>query len=356
MTKADEPRNAGPRRAVFLATDLSSGGGLNKVIRELSDLFEAHLGFAVTVVNARSDAAPSYPFSTSVEVQHHKGRGPLSYLRVLYRLRRSRPYVVIGPWAQDNVLLILAFLFSPTRVVVVEHTSWDFHTRFIRFMTRLAYPFAWRVVVLNPENEEYYRRYLKSVRLIPNPIVGSSNFRDQKREKLVLAVGHLLPVKNFKDAISAMAKSRLEDEGWSLVIIGAGEEEAELKALAIRLGLNSSRIEPPSSEIGSWYARASILVSTSLVEGFPLVVAEAMRAGVVPIASRTAGSAFILEHFPDHLVDICDVDALAERLTRFALADDLGPLRKQLAASIEARFSPLVIARRWRMLLSDPRS
>ena len=121
-----------PPKILFVATDLSTGGGVNKVIRDLAVMFRRRLGADVTVVNARSDTRPSYAFPDDVSVQSHRHGSVLAYLRLLLRLRRSRPDFVIGSWTQDNILLTLAFLFSTAKIVLVEHSPWHFHSPSIR--------------------------------------------------------------------------------------------------------------------------------------------------------------------------------------------------------------------------------
>ncbi|MGN6058516.1 MAG: glycosyltransferase, partial [Sphingomicrobium sp.] len=98
-------------------------------------------------------------------------------------------------------------------------------------------------------------------------------------------------------------------------------------------------------------ARASLLLVTSRLESFSLVLAEAMLSGVIPIAYASDGPTFILEDFPDHLVRIGDVDALAMQLVRFANEPDVAPLRRAMRASIESRFSPDIIVEQWKALL-----
>ena len=342
-----------PLRILLIATDLSTAGGVNKIIRDLAVLFKRALGVDVTVVNARSDRPSTYSFPADVPVQQHRRQSLLAYFQLLIRLRRSRPDVVISSWTQDNILVSLAFLFSRTRTVLVEHSSWHFHGRAIRLLRRMIYPLASQVVVLNRRDLEHYRKYLRNVRLIPDPVTGERPAGEQ-REKLIIAVGHLEPLKNFGDAIRAMAISRLEDEGWSLTIIGSGTREGELRRLIDELGLTRTRIHASVDDLGPWYARASILLVTSRLESFSLVLAEAMLSGVVPVAYASDGPSFILEDFPEHLVAMGDVHVLAERLGDFAKASASGALRQRLSASVQARFSPEVIGEQWKALLEAP--
>jgi glycosyltransferase involved in cell wall biosynthesis len=279
----------------------------------------------------------------------------LSYFRLLLALRRTRPDVVISSWTQDNILTTLAFLRSGARIALVEHSSWHFHSWPIRLLRRIVYPLASDVVVLNRRDLDHYRAHLANVRLIPDPVTAPFPQLPQAREKLVIAVGHLSPVKNFEDAVRAMAASGLEEIGWSLAIIGSGSTEASLRQLIMELGLTRTQILHSSVEdLSSWYARASLLLVTSRLESFSLVLAEAMLSGVVPIAYATDGPSFILEDFPDHLVEIGNAEALAERLARFANDPELDARRPLLISSIESRFSPDIVLEQWKPLLEAP--
>jgi glycosyltransferase involved in cell wall biosynthesis len=343
---------ARPLRIIFVATDLSSGGGVNKAIRDQAALLSAELGAEVTVVNARSGAPSTYPFPSAITVEQHRPRSLLAYFLFLLSLRQRQPDFLVSSWTQDNLLATLAFLFSRTRVVAVEHTSWNFHRLFVRMLRRLVYPLAWRVVVLNPAEQRHYEPHLSNVRLLPN-VIAPDRPVQRVREKLIIAVGHLELRKNFADALRAMAASGLEEQGWSLAVIGQGPEEHALRGLIEGLGLTRTTIEAPTSDLGAWYARASLTLVTARLEVFSLVLAEAMQAGVVPIAYATDGPCFILEDFPDHLVAVDNVEALALRLCHIANGADLDLLREKMRKAIERRFSPAVIADRWRALLAE---
>lgn len=349
--RGDRNATGAPLRVLFIATDLSSGGGVNKVIRDLAVLFHERLDTEVAVANARSDAPPTYAFPPGIAVQSYARRGLLSYFGLLLQLRRSGPDVVVSSWAQDNILTVLAFLSSRTKVVPVEHAPWHFHRAPVRLLRRMVYPLASELVVLNRTDLEHFRRYLKNVRLIPDPVEAPTRPPNVQREKLIIAIGHLEPHKNFEDALRAMARSGLEANGWSLAIIGSGSSEPSLRRLIGELGLTRTHIHPPTQDLASWYARASLMLVTSRLESFSLVLAEAVVDGVVPIAYTSDGPSFILEDFPAHLVPIGDVDALTTRLAGFANTADLEPLRKALSASVEARFSPDKIAEQWKDVL-----
>jgi glycosyltransferase involved in cell wall biosynthesis len=70
---------------------------------------------------------------------------------------------------------------------------------------------------------------------------------------------------------------------WELCIVGDGDEKASLVRRAHRLNLSNVVFRGYSTNPAALFAEASILCMTSTFEGWPLVVAEAQQAGVVPI-------------------------------------------------------------------------
>jgi glycosyltransferase involved in cell wall biosynthesis len=340
------------RSIVFIAADLSSGGGVNKVVCDLARLFAQTLLAKVRVVSARSDRPSAYRFASEVGVETHCRQSLPAYFLLLRKLRRSRPDVVISSWTQDNILVALAFAFSSSTVILVEHSSWHFHGPMLRALRRIAYPLASEVVVLNPTDLDHYCRSFSRVRLIPDPVSVEAPPK-VKREKLILAVGHLTPIKQFDQAIRAFAESNLEREGWSLAIVGSGPDREALQWTIERHGLERATIQPPTGNITEYYARASLVMLTSRTESFSLVLAEAMMSGVIPVAYATDGPSFILEEFADHLVPIGDVKRLAGRLIHFANAPEPEPLRQALKTSIERRFGEDVVAQSWKDLLYE---
>lgn len=345
-----DSKGAGPQVA-FVATDLSTGGGVNRIIRDLSTVFSERLRCRTIVLNGRSTQQSAFGLSPKVELIDQPDPGRWAYIKSLWALRSSRPDVVIGSWAQDNILLVLVFLFAPTKVILVEHSSWHFHGALVRCLRRLTYPLADALIVLNPSELAYYSRFISDVRIIPNPVAAPRPSAQVSREKQIVAVGHLTDTKNFTDAVQALALAELEADGWSLAIVGTGSSEQSLQSEIERLGLKSTAILPPVGELNDLYQRSSLLLVTSRSESFSLVLAEAMAAGVVPLAYASDGPSFILEDFSELLVEIGDVATLAQRLRALARSGDLEPLRRRLAASIRARFAPGIVVQQWREVL-----
>jgi glycosyltransferase involved in cell wall biosynthesis len=105
---------------------------------------------------------------------------------------------------------------------------------------------------------------------------------------LVLAAGRLAPQKGFGVLLEAAARWRDLEPAPLLVIAGDGPLDVELRARAATLAV---RAEFPGrrDDIPALLASAAVFVLPSLWEGQPLVLQEALRAGVPVVATHTGG-------------------------------------------------------------------
>ncbi|MDX1277191.1 glycosyltransferase [Oceanihabitans sediminis] len=106
----------------------------------------------------------------------------------------------------------------------------------------------------------------------------------EKNPFKIIAVGRLNPVKNYKSLIETIP---LLEEKVELNIYGAGILEEDLKNLTNSLKLNELIIfKGNSNSIDQEIQKHHCLVLTSLSEGFPNVILEAMSLGVPVIATN----------------------------------------------------------------------
>lgn len=102
-----------------------------------------------------------------------------------------------------------------------------------------------------------------------------------------LFVGRLEKIKGVQDIIPAFSGSAAD--GPDLVIVGAGEYEAELRAQATGMErvIFTGRLEPEA--LPAWYSNARALIVPSLCyETFGIIIIEAFRGGT-PVIARKLG-------------------------------------------------------------------
>lgn len=116
--------------------------------------------------------------------------------------------------------------------------------------------------------------------------------------QVLFALGRLIDVKGFADLLEALAKLPAEIGGRPLVLLvaGSGPEEARLKALAARLGLES-RVrwlgwqDPPDA----CYALADVFVCPSRHETLGNVILEAWNHGLPVVSTDSFGAVELIE-------------------------------------------------------------
>jgi len=152
--------------------------------------------------------------------------------------------------------------------------------------------------------------------------------------KLVGAVGRLAPVKDLETLLRAVERAA----DVHLAIIGDGPERSRLESLRDQLGL-ASRIHFTGflSKLENVYPDLDCVVNSSLNEGTPVALIEAMAAGVPVVATAVGGTPDLLRDGRfGALVPPGNAKALAS-----AILDALEDRDRSLARAGEARTAVL---------------
>ncbi len=115
--------------------------------------------------------------------------------------------------------------------------------------------------------------------------------KEAKRGVTIGIVGRLVPIKNHRLFLTSAAKVIRDNPGLDLrfKIIGDGELRAELEEFARKLNLSSAvEFSGWQKDLSGVYANLDIVCLTSINEGTPVSLIEAMASGKV-IASTDAG-------------------------------------------------------------------
>jgi glycosyltransferase involved in cell wall biosynthesis len=155
---------------------------------------------------------------------------------------------------------------------------------------------------------------------------------------LVLAAGRLAAQKGFGTLLNAAARWRDLKPEPLLVIAGEGPLEAELKARAATLGLDA-RFPGHRNDMPALLDAAAVFVLPSVWEGQPLILQEALRAGVPVVATRVGGIPDLTGEDAALLVPPGDTSRLAEAV-RAVLTDPALALWLRRAAADRGRTLP----------------
>jgi teichuronic acid biosynthesis glycosyltransferase TuaC len=115
-------------------------------------------------------------------------------------------------------------------------------------------------------------------------------------KRIVLFVGHLIEVKGVEYLIRAM--SHLREKQVSLVLVGEGNLKASLVSMSRELGLEEKCMfvgERSHDEIALWLSAADCLVLSSISEGLPTILVEAMFCKTAIVATDVGGVREIID-------------------------------------------------------------
>lgn len=144
------------------------------------------------------------------------------------------------------------------------------------------------------------------------------------KENLVIFVGRLEdPQKNVKGFIDVWNIFRKTNPGWKAIIIGDGPHRKIFEDYARKRGSQDLEFVGNSKKVAEYYDKAKFLCMTSLYEGWPMVLAESIAYGCVPLVYDTfetvseildnGRNGVVCEHFKP--------DKMAKRLEKIARND-----------------------------------
>lgn len=165
---------------------------------------------------------------------------------------------------------------------------------------------------------------------------------------MVLAMGRLVPVKNFPMLLRAWRQVVAVHPDARLVIAGSGPREAELRELARDLAIEDRvRFVGWISGVAPYLRRCRAVAISSTSECCPMLVFEAMAARRAIVATRVGGVPFLVEDGREGLlVESGDSDALSRALAGvLAEPEEAQRLGRAGKARLEAAFSHVSAAR-----------
>src|SRR5262245_1913955 len=344
--RSPRPRSARPSsQAVVLETRVvsGSGGGPDKtILNSPRHLWSAGYRTVCAYMHPPGDAGWA---ALKAKADHWQApllsvhdRGPWDW-RVVTRLlaicRRERVTIWHGHDYKSNVLGLLLRRFWPMRLVTTVH-GWVRHTRRTPLYYRVDEMCLPRYEAVICVSDDLRDRCLEigvpreRCVLIENAIdtdefARRSDAAEAKRRLgvppgrlLIAAVGRLSAEKGFDLLIRAAARLFASGLDAQVMIAGDGDAGPELQSLAAELGMTDRvRFLGYLSDPRPLYEAADLFALSSLREGLPNVVLEAMALGVPVVATRIAGvPRLIRDGQTGVLVEPGSVDALAMGLAR----------------------------------------
>jgi glycosyltransferase involved in cell wall biosynthesis len=273
---------------------------------DTSPRIELQLATFVRNNNARSFIEQCANHGVVVHPVEENGRLDRKAIAAMRGLaQRLQPDIVQTHAVKSHFLASLAGLGKERPWVGFHHgyTFTDWRVSLYNQLDRWSLPRAHRVVTVSLP----FARQLQSfgvrpegITVIHNAIESGWGSRRQPELKatmgiaadspVALIVGRLSGEKDHLSLLDAVAKLRAGGQDLNLIIVGDGPERARIEQRIAVLGLKGKvHLAGQVSNTEPYYGIADVAVLSSLTEGSPNALLEAMAAGVPSVATAVGG-------------------------------------------------------------------
>lgn len=338
----DHPSGQVPnRRPVAIFIPSLAGGGAERAILEIARRLTRH-NFTIDLLVARRDGAFSDLVPEQVRLINMQSWKTLTCLPKLIRyIRHEQPTVLISSLDMGNLTALLAkVLFVKNLCLIIRQENhytesyklFSFVLRCLSRLMRWLLPAADAIVAVSHGVAQDLQcvapRTSGLVQVIPNPVVTPMLFDKAKlpvghpwfgdsRIPVILTAGRLLIRQKDQPTLFKAFAEVLKFRAGRLILLGEGPDRFKLIALARQLGIYESidfvGFQPNPF---AYMRKARAFVLSSIYEGLPTVLIEAMACGT-PVVSTDcpAGPREILEDGKwGYLVPVGDWQGLAHAI------------------------------------------
>lgn len=225
---------------------------------------------------------------------------------------------------------------------------------------RYMYEHSDQVVVLSPA---YIKEFADIARLeetshlcsIYNPNTFAPSASPQPKERLVLSMGRLdYSQKKTEYLLKIWALVQPKHNDWTLAICGEGPARPYLEEIVRKERIEGVRFEGNVTP-QSYYERAAIMCMTSIYEGTPMVVIEAMQCGCIPMVYDTYAAAhdMISDGVDGYVIPPFHEAMYAHKLSRLMEDNTLRNTMQEHAIESSKRYDLHGVLDKWEALLKS---
>jgi glycosyltransferase involved in cell wall biosynthesis len=359
---------------IALAIPTLNGGGAEHVMSTMASYWAQH-GHDIHLITHDRPENDFYPMDGRV-VRHgfDISKPPRHVLdTVRHNIQRVtlpracmkdiRPDAVISFTVRMNTQNLIALLGTKIPVIVSERNNPLAQRQPLPFdlLRRHLYPRASALVVQTEAARAWALGFMPhgKVHVIPNPVFvrqGSMNtdMPEQRGGLVACSAGRLIQGKGFDLLIRAFHGAARDRPEWSLLILGEGEDRTRLEGIIRELGIQDrvhmpGRVKNPSD----YMASSKLFVLSSLHEGFPNALIEAMAVGLPVISTNCpfGPSEIVNDGVDGILVPSGDVQALSCAMEYLMVHEDVRNRLGERARVSSEKFSLETVMHRWESLL-----
>lgn len=350
-------------KVTYILETLSIKGGIERITVDKMNSLQAVPGYDVSLILVYDYHAPAfYELSENVEVVNlniQKTNNYLMKFKTFYQVGK-KVRKAVKELKSDIVIcsgLLGNILFATNHFDC--KTIYESHGPRFQMMLKFLLPRVERrcdaIVTLTKGDKDEYK-IAKRVEVIPNFTKMKSTEFASLSEHRCLAIGRLSYEKNFPRLLNIWAKVVNSHPDWHLDIVGEGLLEKEIKETISRLGLEKSvSLLPPATDVAKYYKQSSVLLVTSLFEGFSMVIIEASVYGLPTVSvDCNYGPREIIENGKSGILTPYESDdAMAEAIIRLMDDEQGRKTMGEYARKLSSMYQEEQIMKQWTDLFAS---
>lgn len=344
------------KKICFLAPNLA-GGGAERVVSILATYF-ADKNFKVDLLLAKAEGPYLNDLSEKVNIVNLNCEKMIYALpKIINYLKNNELDVLFSSQMHSSVILLWAaklanskakiFIRQPT-MLNPKFENRNLKNNLVQKIFLLSSNLADKIILSSKNMCDEYAAIssipLKKLEIIYNPvpldqIKKLANLVDKKlpnglmNKEFILAVGRFEKVKGFEYLIKAFDIVK-KSHDVNLLILGDGPLREDFSNLITDLNLNDYVFMPGFVSNPYYYMkRSKVFILSSLWEGFPNAMVEAMACGTPIVSTKCEGGAVeILENGKfGELVSIFDIENLAQAIIKKLTEKDISNVELRAA-------------------------
>lgn len=227
------------------------------------------------------------------------------------------------PWA--GFLARFIHRSSGIPVIYTEHNKQERYHRATFWMNKLTFPWQSRVLAVSEDVAESINKFMPAkvpVQTLLNGVNTDFFMRpkaEKNQERKSLTVGTIAVFrfqKRLEEWLEVFHAAYQKNQDLRGIIVGAGPLEESIKAKRKALGLEEV-VEMPGLQTNprEWFARMDVFMMTSVFEGLPIALLEAMSMECAVLSTKAGGVGEVVEEGRSGLlVEVDDWLSLSNRL------------------------------------------
>lgn len=312
------------RKICFVVPTMKKGG-MERVAAELCNYL---INSCEVVIVCAIKGEIKYQLDPRIKVIKNENFNKIKIISFLSKvLKDNKPDIVIGFSEFLNPYTIISSKLNKLKVYVSDRSNpLKKHSFRDNFFRKLTYPFADGLIAQTNFAKSVFTQkgFNKNIFVLSNPLMEIKNKDIQSENKGIVMVGRFAQSKNQKDLIEIFSKSNNKE--WKLYLVGDGEYKEDLMRMAADFGISNQVVFTGEVDnVEEYMSKSSIFAFTSLSEGFPNALSEAIAfpLAVISYDCKAGVSDLITDNENGFLIKEGDKDSFIEKLNLLMVNNEL---------------------------------